>query len=236
MGTTPNPATTQTPAATPATNPPADKGYSVDELAAQIKTKMPAYNSWDNHYLVSQVIDKHPEYQTWLNIGGLQELANRSNPNRGIAASDEATRSRTLSNMTAAMAGQPMQNAADQAEAEKGRAAGMKRAAIDTTLGVAGTGAGEVLSAVTKPGMIIRTVPSPILDETGAPIMKTVLEQGPSAVGKAVDAARFTASSAGKWMSANPMKTYLLMQAANELGLGPHKLMKLLHIVGSSAE
>lgn len=235
MTTTPNPVTTQTPpAATPATNPPADKGYSVEELAGQIKTKYPEYKSWDSHYLVSQVIGKHPEYQTWLNTSGLQDLAARSNPNRNAlnTPTDEATRARTLGNMTAAMSGQPYANPADQAEGEKGKKAGMEAAAIDTVLGVAG-GAGHI---ITRPGTVVRTVASPILDETGAPIMKTVLEKGPSMVGEAVNAAKMGASAAGKWMSANPVKTFLLMKTADEFGIGPQKLLKMLHIMGSGVE
>src|SRR5579859_8577 len=56
----------------------------------------------------------------------------------------EVARQRTLSNMTAAMSGQPMQNPEDQAQAEEGKKAGM-RAAAETTGAMIG---GEAVPAV----------------------------------------------------------------------------------------
>lgn len=89
------------------------------QFAAKIRTKYPgAYDSISDDDLTSKIIAKYPEYGEHV-----------SAPTGGVLSPEEQERSRTLSNMTAAMSGQPMAHPEDQALAERGKQAGFGAAA-----------------------------------------------------------------------------------------------------------
>ena len=91
----------------------------------------------------------------------------------------EQARSRTLQNMTSAMSGQPMQNADDQAEAERGRKAGTIAGGLQILGGAAG--------GLFTPGVQVAQETSSLLGPEGQPIVKQVVKNAPSLIGKTVD-------------------------------------------------
>jgi hypothetical protein len=81
-------------------------------------------------------------------------------------------------------------------------------------------------------GNAARTLPTLAAAATAGPAMlagEAGLAEGvPAAAKVGVEAAKATT----KWIAANPIKAYLLIQSAHELGIGPEKLLKLFHLVG----
>lgn len=114
------------------------------QFAAKIRAKYPgAYDSISDDDLTSKIIAKYPEYGDHV-----------SAPTGGVLSPEEQERSRTLSNMTAAMSGRPMAHPEDQAEFDKGRQAGFGAGAA--TIGsVAAPAAIPAVSGLT--GVALRT-------------------------------------------------------------------------------
>lgn len=122
--------------------------------------------------------------------------------------------SRTLYNMTAAMSGQKLATPEDQAEGEKGRAAGFKAAALTA----ASSTVGGVLSA---PAVGTATVGTGILDATGQAITREAIKYGPS-----------VATQAARWIATNPVATAFGYHVARRLGIPLPKILDVLQAIG----
>jgi hypothetical protein len=131
-----------------------------------------------------------------------------NDPNKPLSSADAL--SRTLSNMTRAMSGQPMENPEDQAAAEKGRREGFESAGVTflTSLG------GELLAA---PKLLQVAARDPA---TGQFVKGLATKEGPTLLAEGMDALQ----AAGE---AHPLVKQALIQGLTMLGAG-----KVAHWLG----
>jgi hypothetical protein len=135
-----------------------------------------------------------------------------------VNPSAEYTRGRTSMNMTRAMSGQQMDNPEDQAEAERGREAGFKAAAVTA----ATTGIGDLLLAPTAAAALSK-VPAgrdPVTGQMLPWIVKETATEGPSLVRAGAQAIK----AAG---DAHPLVRQVLLSGLTALGAG-----KIAHALG----
>lgn len=158
------------------------------EFAAKIKAKYPQYVTIPDDELTEKIISKHPEYADKVALPAKTAT---------ILSPEEQAQSRTLSNMTAAMSGQPMASPEDQARAEIGKQAGF---------GAAAATAGSVLAPVPAAeaaglgGTALRT----LLSGAGAAPGVAVGQQNPTPGSVAGESALYAApqpvAEGGAWL------------------------------------
>jgi hypothetical protein len=137
--------------------------------------------------------------------------------------------SRTRYNMMAAMSGQKLATPEDQAEGERGRKAGTIAGGRDILM-MSGLGAASAgREALTAGGSVTKQVATGLVDELGNPIMR---EETVKTIGRIPGLLK----SAYDWANANPVKAYLLLKVAGEIGLGSTSLKKIFHLASQSAE
>jgi hypothetical protein len=133
--------------------------------------------------------------------------------------------SRTLYNMTAAQSGQKLATPEDEAEGEKGKAAGFKAAAVDAGLMVGG----ELLLAP-RAVQVLSKVPAgrdPLTGQMLPWVVKTATEEGPSLARAGVQAIK----AAGE---AHPLVKQLIISGLGALGAG--KIAHALGWIGNAIE
>lgn len=133
--------------------------------------------------------------------------------------------SRTLYNMTAAMSGQKLATPEDEAEGEKGKAAGFKAAAMD-----AGVMVGGELLLAPRAVQVLSKVPAGRDPATGRMlpwVVKTTTEEGPSLAREGVTALK----AAG---DAHPLVKQMIISGLGALGAG--KVAQALGWIGKTAE
>jgi|SRR5689334_18400984 len=199
MGGTPTPLPSLLSPAPPASTPPASPApqpLSVSDFAAKIRAKNPgAYDDLTDQDLTAKVLTKYPQYNDMVSAADVHQGA----------------LDRTLMNMTRAMSGQRMDNPEDQAQAELGKEAGFKQAAIDAGL----TLGGEFLLAP-RAVQVLSKVPAgrdPVTGQMLPWIVKSAAEEGPSLARAGVQAIK----TAGE---AHPLVQQILIQGLTMLGAG----------------
>jgi hypothetical protein len=92
-------------------------------------------------------------------------------------------------------------------------------------------GAAErMIRGVFKPAVTKVPVVSKLLDAQGNPIVHEVEQVGESAAGRAVGLTKEGIKKVLAWINNHKVESYVMFKAAEELGLGPHKAVKMLHI------
>lgn len=82
-----------------------------------------------------------------------------------------------------------------------------------------------------KPSVSMIPEASKLLGPDGKPIINMIEKEGLSAAGKA---AGLTKDAIGKiltWVNKNPAQSYVIYKGLEELGIAPHKVAKVLHVV-----
>src|SRR6266550_60989 len=179
------------------------------EFAAKIKAKYPQYAAIPDDELTEKIVSKHPEYADKVAL----PIAKAAT----VLSPEEQAQSRTLSNMTAAMSGQPMAAPEDQARAEVGKQAGF---------GAAAATAGSVLAPVPAAGATglggtaLRTLLSGAWAAPGVAAGQQSPTVGSVAGESALYAAPQPVSEGGAWLGEkfSPMASQSL---ARILRLGP---------------
>lgn len=198
----------------PEQTPAQPQQFTPQEFAAKIKTKYPAYASMANDQLISKITEKYPQYKDSIKFD--------TSAQRGAA---QATGLRPANNLT----GKEGMTAALQNPVIKDLGQGAKAAGAaaeaEGTKAIAG-----LIGKAFKPAVKMVPVVSKLLDAQGNPIVREVEEVGKSAAGRAVGLTKEGVKNILKWMNANQLPTYLLFKTAEELGLAPHKALKMLHV------
>jgi len=106
--------------------------------------------------------------------------------------------------------------------------------AVLPTLGAAALAGPAMLTAETGAAAPFVASSTPALAITGEATGEMIA--GPSLARMGLTLGAQGSKAAIQWIAANPVKAYLLYKTASELGIGPSKLLKLFHVVGSGAE
>jgi hypothetical protein len=95
---------------------------------------------------------------------------------------------------------------------------------------LAGTSLTKMIGTALQPTTKMVPVASKLFDAQGNPIVREVEQVGQSAAGRAVGLTKEGIRNILKWINTNPGKSFMLYKAAEELGFGPHKALKMLHV------
>jgi hypothetical protein len=72
---------------------------------------------------------------------------------------------------------------------------------------------------------------SKLLGPSGKPLINMIEKQGPSAAGKAAGLTKEAVKKILTWANKNPTQSYLIYKGLEGLGIAPHKVAKMLHVV-----
>jgi hypothetical protein len=88
-------------------------------------------------------------------------------------------------------------------------------------------GAGKALF---KPTVSMVPEVSKLLDASGKPFVNMIEKEGASAAGKAVGLTKQAIGKILTWVNKNPVQSYAIYKGLEELGIAPHKVVKMLHV------
>jgi hypothetical protein len=210
---------------TPSAAPPPSSGgsLSLDDFAGKIKAQYPAYANVENRKLVGSVLEKYPVYKSQLKTDAIESLA--------VPKGQEAVRG--AAQATGIRAAKPM-SVAEMADTPYVK--DMMKSNVDAAgFGAQMLGGGALMKtigkALFKPSVSMVPEVSKLLGPDGKPIVNMIEKEGASAAGKAAGLTKEAVKKILTWANKNPTQSYLIYKGLEELGIAPHKAMKMLHVV-----
>jgi hypothetical protein len=207
--------------------------FTPQEFAAKVKAKYPVYANIPDDQLVSKFIAKYPVYKANIKFDtsaqrGAAQATGLSPDTRGPIG---RTWDVVKSGLTSAQPGQglkPQPTTLGNAVQFLGMA-GDVASQLGGVVPGAGT-AGAIEKAAFKPTVKMVPVVSKLLDAQGNPIVREVEQVGASAAGRAAGLTKEGIKNVLKWMNNHKVESYIMFKTAEQLGLSPHKALKVLHV------